>query len=93
MEDLAVKFADFLESIASKVRSLTVDRARKVLTIVALAIPAIVLGSFAIVFLFMTIHGALAIPLGRWGAYAVEAGLFAAVGAFLWAKRTTEEHT
>ncbi len=93
MEDLATRFADLLESTALKVRSMTVDRARKGITIAALAIPTVVFALFAVVFLFMTIHSALAIPLGQWGAYAVEAGLFLVAGVLVWAKRIPKEET
>jgi hypothetical protein len=91
MEDLAPRFAELLESSAAKVRALTVDRARRGITITSLAIPALVLGGFAVVFLFMTIHAALAIVVGQWVAYAIEAGLFGAGGALLWTKRIPKE--
>jgi hypothetical protein len=93
VEDLAPRFADLLESTAAKVRAMTVDRARKAITIASLALPASVFGIFAVVFLFMTIHSALAIPLGQWGAYAVVAGLFAIGGVFLWTKRIQKDET
>ena len=54
-------------------------------------IPAIVFGILAIVFLFMTIHKALAIPLGTAAAHAILAGLFAIGAAFLWSKRDPQE--
>jgi protein-S-isoprenylcysteine O-methyltransferase Ste14 len=93
VEDLAPRFAQLLESVATKVRSATVDRAATGVKVAALALPVAVLAVLAVVFLFMTIHAALAIPLGRWGAYAVEAGVFAAAAALLWRKRTSEEST
>lgn len=93
VEDLSSRFADLLESTATKVRSFTVDPLRRVITIVGLAVPALVFGVFAIVFLFMTVHTALAIPLGQWGAYAVEAGLFGVIGLFMWMKRTAKDTT
>lgn len=93
MEDLATRFADLLESTALKVRALTVDRARTGITIAALAIPTLVFVAFAVVFLFMTIHSALAIPLGQWGAYAVETGVFLIAGVLIWIKRESKEST
>jgi hypothetical protein len=93
VEDLATRFADLLESTAQKVRSLTIDRARTGITIAALAIPALVFAVFAVVFLFITIHSALAIPLGQWGAYAVEAGVFLIAGVLIWVKRDPKEST
>ena len=93
VEDLATRFADLLESTAQKVRSLTIDRARTGITIAALAIPALVFAVFVVVFLFITIHSALAIPLGQWGAYAVEAGVFLIAGVLVWVKRDPKEST
>jgi hypothetical protein len=93
VDDLSARFADLLESTAAKVRSFTVEPVQRVIAIVALAVPALIFGLFAIVFLFMTVHTALAIPLGQWGAYAVEAGLFGLVGALLWMKRTAKDTT
>jgi hypothetical protein len=87
VEDLAPRFADLLESTATKIRSLTVDRAEKAVKIIALALSAVVFGLTAVVFLVMTIHAMLRIAAGPWGAYAIEAGLFLIVGAFLWGKR------
>ena len=91
MENLATRFADLLESTALKARALTVDRAAKAIRIVTLAIPAAVLGLLAVIFLFMTIHEALAIPLGSAAANAIIAGLFAIGGGLLWSKRDSQE--
>jgi protein-S-isoprenylcysteine O-methyltransferase Ste14 len=88
MEDLATRFADLLESSATRVRSMTVDRAQRAVKVASLVLPALVLGVLAIVFLFMTIHQALAIPLEPWAAFAIEAGVFGIVAALLWWKRT-----
>lgn len=87
MEEFPTRLADLLEQVATKVRSLTVERAEKVVKVVAFALPAAVLGLLAVIFLFMTIHGALAVPLGDTGAFGVVGGLFVAGGALLWWKR------
>ncbi len=91
MENFATRFADLLESTAIKARALTVDRASNAIRIVTLVFPTIVFALLAIVFLFMTIHEALAIPLGSAAAHAIIAGLFAVGGAFLWAKRDPQD--
>lgn len=91
VEDFPARFADLLESVAVRARSLTVDRARRVVKVASLALPALTLGLVAVVFLFLTIHGALAIPLGHWGAFAVEGGVFALAGVLLWSKRATQD--
>lgn len=87
MEDFPARLADLLESVTARIRALTVDRADKAITVVALSFAMVVLALLAVVFLFMTIHGALAVPLGTWGAFAVLGGLFLVGGALLWAKR------
>lgn len=93
MENFATRFADLLESTAIKARSLTVDRAANAIRIITLVFPTLVFGLLAIVFLFMTIHEALAIPLGSAAAHAIIAGLFAIGGAFLWSKRDQQDET
>ncbi len=93
MDDYPRRLADLLESLATRVRSLTVDRVDRVFRLVAFALPALVLGIVAIVFLFLTIHGALAIPLGDAGALAVLGGLFAVGGLFTWRNRTSKDET
>lgn len=90
MEDFPAKLADLLDSAATKVRSLTTDRAERAIRLTALGIVAAVFGLLAVVFLFLTIYSALEIPLTEWGAYAVIGGLFVVGGAFLWAKRTED---
>ena len=88
MDDWPTRLADLLEAVATRVRALTVDRAAKAIKVVSLALPILVLVSVAVVFLFMTIHGALAIPLGSAGAFGVIGGLFLVGGAFVWTRRT-----
>jgi len=90
MEDLPRRIAELLETVATRVRAMTVDRIAKGVTVAALAIPVLVLGILTVVFLFMTIHGALAIPLTDAGAFGVMAGLFVIVGALAWRKRSEQ---
>jgi hypothetical protein len=88
MDELPARFAGFLESVAIKVRSLTVDRVRRVIRLTSLGLVAATLGMLALLFLVLTIHGALAIPLGPDGAFAVLGLLLAVAGAVLWSKRS-----
>ncbi|HSJ28121.1 MAG TPA: hypothetical protein VLB67_07900 [Acidimicrobiia bacterium] len=90
MEDLPRRLAELLETVASRVRAMTVDRVAKGVTVASLGIPLLVLALLTVVFLFMTIHGALAIPLSDAGAFGVLTGLFALGGAFAWRKRTDD---
>ncbi len=91
MDDWPSKLADLLEVIATRIRAMTVDRVAKVITVASLALPLAVLVALAVVFFFMTIHGALAIPLGSSGGFAVIGGLFAVAGAFVWSRRIRSE--
>jgi hypothetical protein len=88
MEDFPVRFADLLESIATKVRSLTVDRVRKWIRVSSLGLVAATLGMMSLVFLLLTVYGALAIPLGPDGAFGVLGGLFLVGGLILWSRRS-----
>ncbi|MDX1449184.1 MAG: hypothetical protein R3246_08995 [Acidimicrobiia bacterium] len=88
MEDFPRRLAELLEAVATRVRALTVDRLARGVTMASLAIPILVLAILTVVFLFMTIHGALAIPLTPAGAWGVFAGLFLLGGAFAWRKRS-----
>ena len=87
MEDLARRFADILEQIAVKVRSLTVDRVARGIRLTGLGILAATLGFSAVLFLFLAIFGALEIPLTTAGAFAVFGVVLIAVGSYLWMKK------
>jgi hypothetical protein len=87
MEDLARRFADILEQIAVKVRSLTVDRVARGIRLTGLGILAATLGFSAVLFLFLAIFGALEIPLTTAGAFAVFGVVLIAVGSYLWIKK------
>ena len=88
MNDFPTRFADLLESIATRVRALTTDRVAKWIRMSSLGIGAVTLGMTAVVFLLRTIYGALAIPLGADGAFGVLGGLVLAAGIVLWSKRS-----
>lgn len=88
MEDLPRRLAELLESVATRVRAMTVDRIARGVTMVSLALPLLVLALLTVVFLFLTIHGALAIPLTDAGAFGVMAGLFALGGVLAWRRRS-----
>lgn len=90
MEDLPRRLAELLETVATRVRAMTVDRIARGVTVASLAVPLLVLAALTVVFLFMTIHKALAIPLTSAGAYGVLMGLFALGGALAWRKRAPE---
>jgi len=88
MEELAARFAEILEQITIKVRSLTVDRVAKGIRVTGLGILAATLGLSALLFLFLAIFGALEIPLTTAGAFAVLGVVLVGAGTYLWLKRT-----
>lgn len=90
MDDFPARLAAFLEDIATRARALTVDRAENAVRLTTLGLIAAAFGIMTIVFLSLTIYGALEIPLQPWGAYGVLAGLFAIGGVFMWVKRTKD---
>ena len=87
MEEYAARFAELLEQIAIKIRSVTVDRVAKGIRLTGLGILAAALGFTALLFLLLAIFGALEIPLTKAGALSVVGALLIGVGAYLWLKR------
>ncbi|MEX1134083.1 MAG: hypothetical protein WED83_04480 [Acidimicrobiia bacterium] len=87
MEDYAAKFAEFLEQVATRIRSVTVDRVARGIRLTGLGILAFTLGFTAVLFLLFAIFGALEIPLTTAGAFALVGALFVGFGTYLWIKR------
>lgn len=87
MDEFPSRFADFLESIALKIRAMTVDRVARVVKLSAMGMVAATLGIMAVVFLLLTIYGALAIPLGPDGAFAVLGLILLIGGMLMWRRR------
>jgi hypothetical protein len=88
MDEYAARFAELLEQIATKIRSVTVDRLAHWIRLTGLGILAATLGLTALLFLLLAMFGALEIPLTTAGAFAVVGALLLGVGAYLWMKRT-----
>ncbi len=88
MDDFPVKLADLLESVAGKVRALTIDRVAQWTKMAALGMVAATLGLLAVLFLIIGLFRLLSSVIGVTPTYAVLGGIFLAVGAFLWVKRT-----
>lgn len=88
MEQFAAQFADLVEAIANKVRSLTIDRVAKGIKLTGLGILAATLGFTALLFLLWAIFGALEIPLTTAGAFGVVAAVLIGIGAVIWSRRT-----
>ena len=93
MENFAARFADLLESVADRVRSLTVDRLSKVITLIGIGLGAGLLGFVALVFIIVALFRLVSIPVGVTVAYAIFGGLFLISGALVWRMRTPKTTT
>lgn len=91
MQEYAAKWADFLEQMATRVRSMTVDRVARYIKLTGLGILAAVLALTAMVFLVWTIFGALEIPLTTAGAFAVFGVVLAVAGGIMWFQRSRDD--
>lgn len=91
MQELATRFAEFLEEIATKVRSMTVDRVARLIKVTGLGILTAALGLTAVIFLVWGLFGALEIPLTTAGAFAVFGIVLAIAGGFLWFTRSSDD--
>ncbi len=93
MQDFAKQFADLLEALAAKVRSLTIDRIARLIKMTGLGILVATLAFTALIFLLWSLYGALEIWLTPAGAFAVIAIPLVAAGAYMWFKRTRTNDT
>ena len=84
LEDLPTRFADALESAASRVRAMTADRMEGWIRTAMFLGVAAVIGATGLVFLLITAHRALAIGLGTAGSLATLGGLFLVAGLLIW---------
>jgi LPXTG-motif cell wall-anchored protein len=90
MHEYAAKFADLLEQVATKIREMTVDRARTAVTLTGLGIIAASLGLMTVVFVIWAVFGALEIPLTTAGAFGVFGVVLLGGGGYMWFKRNEE---
>lgn len=89
MDDFPKKIADFLEDIATRVRTMTVDRVAGWARWAALGMVMAVLGLLGVVFLLVGLFRILAeVVQSPTIAYAILGAIFVVIGAFLWSKRT-----
>lgn len=87
MEEFAARFADLVEGIAVKIRSLTIDRVARGIRITGLGILAATLGFTAVLFLLWALFAAAEYSLTTAGAFGLFAVVLIGVGSYLWTKR------
>jgi zinc transporter ZupT len=96
VEDFPTRIADLLESVATRIRALTVDKVARIITFVTLGLVAFVLVLMAVIFflvgLFRIVEdlltNACSCTAGMEISYGVVGGLFLLFGALLWTRRT-----
>jgi len=96
VEDFPTRVADLLESVATRIRALTVDRAARAITWVTLGLVGLILVVMAFIFFLVglfRIVEELIFKACDCGAameisYGAVGGLFLLIGALLWWRRT-----
>ncbi len=87
MDDFPAKIADLLESVASRVRAMTVDRIANAAKWTAVGLVLFVMGALVILFLLVGLFRLVGELIGFELTYAILGGLFVILGAFLWSQR------
>ncbi|MEA2010140.1 MAG: hypothetical protein U9N78_05500 [Actinomycetota bacterium] len=91
--DYPAKIADFLEQLATRIRSLTVDRASLAVTWTAIGLVIATVAVLAVIWLLVGFFRALGTLIGQELAYAVVGGILLLAGVFVWMKRYPEDET
>ena len=87
MDDYASRIADLLEEIATRVRSMTVDRVEKAAKWTAIGIVIAILALLLLIFTLIGIFRILGTIMPMELAYLIVGGIFLLVGVFLWRGR------
>lgn len=85
--DYPAKIANTLEQIATRIRSLTVDRVAVGVTWAAIGILIVTLAVMAVIWLLVALFRALGTLIGQELAYAIVGGILLLAGVFVWMKR------
>ena len=88
MDDFPAKIADLLESVATRVRTMTVDRVAGVAKWTAVGLVLAVMASLIALFLLFGLFRLIGELIGFELTYAILGGIFVVLGMFLWSKRT-----
>ena len=91
MNDFPTQIADLLETVATRVRSMTVDRVAGWVMWVSVGIVAVVLGLALGIFLVVGLVRLLAGLVGMQWSYTIIGGLFVVIGMFLMKLRVASE--
>ena len=91
--DYPTKIADGLEQIATRIRSLTVDRVAVGVTWAAIGIVIATLAVMAVVWLLVAFFRALGTLIEQELAYAVVGGILLLVGVLVWVKRYPDDES
>lgn len=91
MDDFPTRIADLLESVAARVRAMTVDRIAKAVRWIAAAPLLLTLVVIGFIFLMIGVYRIVGEIVGFKVAYAGTAGLLLIGAAFLWSKRRAKE--
>ena len=90
---LSARIADTLETVATRIREMTVDRAATGITSTSIGVIAVVAGLMAIFWLLVGIFRILGTLMGTETAYAVVGLILILVGAILWSRRYPQDNT
>jgi type III secretory pathway component EscS len=91
--DYPAKIADFLEQTATRIRSVTVERASVAITWTALGLVLATIAVLAVIWLLIGFFRALGTLMDQELAYAVVGGILLLIGVFLWMKRFPKDET
>jgi hypothetical protein len=89
--DLPAEIADFLQTVATKIRSMTVDRAENAITWSALGIMLAMIAILGVIWLLVAFFRAFGELVGQEVAYAIVGGILIVVGALVWMRRFPED--
>ena len=92
-QPLSARVADQLESVATKIREMTVDRAANAVTWAAVGLVLFVGVLLAVIWLLVGIFRILGTLMGVETAYAVVGVLLIIIGAFVWSRRYPQDQT
>jgi len=91
--DYPAKIADFLEDLATRIRSMTVDRASVAVTWIAIGIVIATVVALALIWFLVGFFRALGTLVGQELAYAIVGGILLLAGVFVWVKRYPEDES